>query len=211
MSQSCGLCCGFCRICCYTLYQCVCCKEEAPTPPVFEVICIGVTNAGKSTLLSVLTHENSDTVVPTMGFLMKDIRLPNITVKVKELGGGDNIRTYWHRYYNNAQGVIFVIDGSCNHDRLEDTRLELHQALKHPDLHTLPWLILCNKQDLDGTSTDAKVIEELHLREAMQTNPHIIVKSSSKIDVDGLFVSFECFGNHLKQYYSNEQQPIGRI
>ena len=52
---------------------------------------------------------------------------------------------------------MFVIDGLCTHDQLEDTRREIHGAIKHPDLQTLPWMILCNKQDLEGASTHHKV------------------------------------------------------
>ena len=73
------------------------------------------------------------------------------------MSGGDDIRQFWNRYYVGAEGVIFVIDGLCTHEELEKTRKELFNALENPHLHSIPWLILCNKQDVDGASTHQKV------------------------------------------------------
>ncbi|XP_010187000.1 PREDICTED: ADP-ribosylation factor-like protein 15, partial [Mesitornis unicolor] len=59
----------------------------------------------------------------------------------------DNIRKYWSRYYQGSQGVIFVLDSASSEDDLETARNELHSALQHPQLCTLPFLILANHQD----------------------------------------------------------------
>ncbi|KAL6072682.1 hypothetical protein STEG23_003791 [Scotinomys teguina] len=61
--------------------------------------------------------------------------------------GADNIRKYWSRYYQGSQGVIFVLDSASSEDDLETARNELHSALHHPQLCTLPFLILANHQD----------------------------------------------------------------
>lgn len=61
--------------------------------------------------------------------------------------GADNIRKYWSRYYQGSQGVIFVLDSASSEDDLEIARNELHSALQHPQLCTLPFLILANHQD----------------------------------------------------------------
>ncbi|KAG8519816.1 ADP-ribosylation factor-like protein 15 [Galemys pyrenaicus] len=63
------------------------------------------------------------------------------------MGGADNIRKYWSRYYQGSQGVIFVLDSASSEDELETSRNELHSALQHPQLCTLPFLILANHQD----------------------------------------------------------------
>ncbi|XP_002129770.2 ADP-ribosylation factor-like protein 15 [Ciona intestinalis] len=208
MAEHGSVCCGACRFLCCSMFHCICCKDSPPDLPVYNVICIGITNSGKSTLLKVLTHENSDTVVPTVGFNVKDIRLPNAVLKVKELGGGDNIRPYWGRYYTGVQGVVFVIDGMSTHDKLEELRPELMKALNSPELRSKPWLILCNKQDLEGASTDQSVIEELQLRSRMKENESILVKSCSKTNVEGLRLNFESFGNELQRFYANEVGPM---
>lgn len=61
--------------------------------------------------------------------------------------GADNIKKYWSRYYQGSQGVIFVLDSASSDEDLEAARNELHSALQHPQLCTLPFLILANHQD----------------------------------------------------------------
>ncbi|KAK2521156.1 Arl15, partial [Columba guinea] len=87
-------------------------------------------------------------------FSIKAVPFQNAILNVKELGvfiivlkGADNIRKYWSRYYQGSQGVIFVLDSASSEDDLETARNELHSALQHPQLCTLPFLILANHQD----------------------------------------------------------------
>lgn len=61
--------------------------------------------------------------------------------------GADNVKKYWSRYYQGSQGVIFVLDSTVSDEGLEACRSELHLALQHPQLCTLPFLILANHQD----------------------------------------------------------------
>lgn len=169
---------------------------------MYDVLCLGISYAGKSTLLSVLTSENIDAIVPTVGFIIKDIRLPNAVLKVKELGGAISIRQYWHRYYNDVQGVIFVVDGSCTQDELQETTDALYKAIQNPELSTKPWLILCNKQDLEGACTEERAIEEMNLTGIMKERHNIIVKSCSKTNADGLRAIFERFGNRINDIHN---------
>ena len=63
------------------------------------------------------------------------------------LSGADSIKKYWSRYYQGSQGVVFVLDSAASEDDMEGARTELHSALHHPQLCTLPFLILANHQD----------------------------------------------------------------
>ncbi|KAF5905611.1 ADP-ribosylation factor-like protein 15 isoform X2, partial [Clarias magur] len=80
-------------------------------------------------------------------FSIKAVSFPNAVLNVKELGGADNVKKYWSRYYQGSQGVIFVLDSTVSDEGLESCRSELHLALQHPQLCTLPFLILANHQD----------------------------------------------------------------
>jgi hypothetical protein len=44
---------------------------------------------------------------------------------VWDVGGQDKIRPLWRHYYQNTQGIIFVVD-SNDRERAEDAREELH-------------------------------------------------------------------------------------
>ncbi|XP_014386304.1 PREDICTED: ADP-ribosylation factor-like protein 15 [Myotis brandtii] len=82
-----------------------------------------------------------------VGFSIKAVPFQNAVLNVKELGGADHIRKYWSRYYQGSQGVIFVLDSASSEGDLETARSELHSALQHPQLCTLPFLILASHQD----------------------------------------------------------------
>ncbi|KAM9509850.1 ADP-ribosylation factor-like protein 15 isoform 2-T2 [Guaruba guarouba] len=147
MSECIQLSFAVCRIGIYTCFRALCCKGPPPPRPEYDLVCIGLTGSGKTSLLSQLCGESPENIVSTTGFSIKAVPFQNAILNVKELGGADNIRKYWSRYYQGSQGVIFVLDSASSEDDLETARNELHSALQHPQLCTLPFLILANHQD----------------------------------------------------------------
>ncbi|XP_047273294.1 ADP-ribosylation factor-like protein 15 isoform X5 [Homo sapiens] len=147
----------------YLCFRALCCKGPPPARPEYDLVCIGLTGSGKTSLLSKLCSESPDNVVSTTGFSIKAVPFQNAILNVKELGGADNIRKYWSRYYQGSQGVIFVLDSASSEDDLEAARNELHSALQHPQLCTLPFLILANHQDKPA----ARSVQEGPSREQM--------------------------------------------
>ncbi|XP_008690768.1 ADP-ribosylation factor-like protein 15 isoform X2 [Ursus maritimus] len=142
----------------YLCFRALCCKGPPPARPEYDLVCIGLTGSGKTSLLSKLCSESPENVVSTTGFSIKAVPFQNAILNVKELGGADNIRKYWSRYYQGSQGVIFVLDSASSEDDLETARNELHSALQHPQLCTLPFLILANHQDKPA----ARSVQENH-------------------------------------------------
>ncbi|XP_021795054.1 ADP-ribosylation factor-like protein 15 isoform X4 [Papio anubis] len=141
----------------FQCFRALCCKGPPPARPEYDLVCIGLTGSGKTSLLSKLCSESPENVVSTTGFSIKAVPFQNAILNVKELGGADNIRKYWSRYYQGSQGVIFVLDSASSEDDLEAARNELHSALQHPQLCTLPFLILANHQDKPA----ARSVQEL--------------------------------------------------
>lgn len=52
----------------------------------------------------------------------------NISFTVWDVGGQDKIRPLWRHYFQNTQGLIFVVD-SNDRDRIGEARDELHRML----------------------------------------------------------------------------------
>ncbi|XP_073806923.1 ADP-ribosylation factor-like protein 15a isoform X7 [Danio rerio] len=127
MSEHIQLSVALCRIGFYTCLQKLCCKAPPPPRPEYDVVCIGLSGAGKTSLLSRLCNEISDGTVPTTG--------------------AETIKKYWSRYYQGSQGVVFVLNSAASDEEMEASRSELHLALQHPQLCTLPFLVLANHQD----------------------------------------------------------------
>ncbi|XP_075383141.1 ADP-ribosylation factor-like protein 15 isoform X2 [Mycteria americana] len=159
-------------------FRALCCKGPPPPRPEYDLVCIGLTGSGKTSLLSQLCSESPENIVSTTGFSIKAVPFQNAILNVKELGGADNIRKYWSRYYQGSQGVIFVLDSASSEDDLETARNELHSALQHPQLCTLPFLILANHQDKPA----ARSVQELcHQAEQLVhlVTPHTAVLATA--------------------------------
>ncbi|XP_059398457.1 ADP-ribosylation factor-like protein 15 [Carassius carassius] len=144
------------RIGFYTCLQKLCCMTPPPARPEYDVVCIGLSGAGKTSLLSRLCNEISDGTVPTSGFSIKALPFENAILNVKELGGAESIKKYWNRYYQGSQGVVFVLNTAASDEEMEASRSELHLAMQHPQLCTLPFLILANHQDSPTENWESK-------------------------------------------------------
>jgi ADP-ribosylation factor 1/2 len=62
-------------------------------------------------------------------------------------GGRSNMRTFWHHYYENTEGIVFVVD-AADHNRIHDAVDELNRLLVEDQLLGVPILIFLNKTDL---------------------------------------------------------------
>ncbi len=68
-------------------------------------------------------------------------------MNVWDIGGQKAIRPYWKNYYENTDGLVYVVDSS-DEDRLAECTEELQQLLNEENLTKVPLLVFANKQDL---------------------------------------------------------------
>merc|ERR1711953_1546120 len=124
---------------------------------------VGLDAAGKTTILYKLKLGEVVTTIPTIGFNVGTVEYKNIKFSVWDVGGQDKIRKLWRYYYQNTQGLIFVID-SNDRDRIEDAREELSKILNEDEMRNAAVLVFANKQDLPNSMPAAEVSEKLGLR-----------------------------------------------
>eukprot|EP01083_Nonionella_stella_P071849 193261_1 len=127
-----------------------------------RILILGLDNAGKTSCLKRFSDEEIDHIMPTQGFNIKHLQQQGFEATIWDLGGQRAIRTYWRNYYDNSDGIIFVIDSSDKR-RMEEVGLELLNLLKEAKLLTVPLLILANKQDLSHALTIKDISEQLLL------------------------------------------------
>uniref|UniRef100_A0A8C3JH58 ADP-ribosylation factor-like protein 15 n=1 Tax=Calidris pygmaea TaxID=425635 RepID=A0A8C3JH58_9CHAR len=159
-------------------FRALCCKGPPPPRPEYDLVCIGLTGSGKTSLLSQLCSESPENIVSTTG--------------------ADNIRKYWSRYYQGSQGVIFVLDSASSEDDLETARNELHSALQHPQLCTLPFLILANHQDKPAARSVQEIKKYFEL-EPLARGKRWILKPCSLDDMEAVKDSFSLLINLLEE------------
>ncbi|EFC49396.1 ARF/SAR family small GTPase [Naegleria gruberi] len=169
-----------------------------------RVLILGLDNAGKTTIVKKLKNQPLDEISPTLGFNIdtiyyekdasKDVaQTPtNNTFKVNfwDIGGQKSIRSYWRNYFENTDGLIWVID-SADTDRLEDCKRELNLLLGEEKLAGASLLILANKSDLDNALSVSDIAKFLGLEQLSQTTEttttrHIHVERCSAITGEGI-------------------------
>src|SRR6478735_105146 len=83
-----------------------------------RILMVGLDAAGKTTILYKLKLGEVVTTIPTIGFNVETVEYKNISFTVWDVGGQDKIRPLWRHYYQNTQGLIFVVD-SNDRDRID--------------------------------------------------------------------------------------------
>jgi ADP-ribosylation factor-like protein 2 len=79
-----------------------------------------------------------------------------------DIGGQSSIRAYWRNYFEQTDGIVWVID-SLDVSRLDLVREELQKVLQQERLVGASLLIWANKQDLQGSFSTEQIAEALHL------------------------------------------------
>jgi ADP-ribosylation factor-like protein 1 len=85
-----------------------------------------------------------------------------VACQVWDLGGQSSIRPYWRCYYQNTQAIIYVVD-SCDTDRMDVAKQELHAMLAEEELKDTKLCVFANKQDMEGALSEADISVALEL------------------------------------------------
>lgn len=122
-----------------------------------SILILGLDNAGKTQVLYCMKLDHAITnTVPTLGFNLEEFNYKNLSIKAWDLGGQTKFRAMWHHYFEDVNGIIFVID-SQDRSRFADAKNELENLLNNEKLSDVPFLVFANKQDLP----DAAEITEI--------------------------------------------------
>jgi ADP-ribosylation factor protein 1 len=159
-----------------------------------RILMVGLDAAGKTTILYKLKLGEVVTTIPTIGFNVETVEYKNISFTVWDVGGQDKIRPLWRHYYQNTQGLIFVID-SNDRDRIEDAREELTKMLNEEEMRNAVLLVFANKQDLPNAMTAAEITEKLGLHS--MRNRQWFIQSACATTGDGLYEGLDWLSRTL--------------
>ncbi|KAK0117753.1 hypothetical protein ONS95_012079 [Cadophora gregata] len=132
-----------------------------------RILMVGLDAAGKTTILYKLKLGEIVTTIPTIGFNVETVEYKNIQFTVWDVGGQDKIRPLWRHYFQNTQGIIFVVD-SNDRDRVVEAREELQRMLNEDELRDAILLVFANKQDLPNAMNAAEITDKLGLHSLRQ-------------------------------------------
>ncbi|RID55161.1 hypothetical protein BRARA_G02439 [Brassica rapa] len=159
-----------------------------------RLLMVGLDAAGKTTILYKLKLGEIVTTIPTIGFNVEAVEYRNISFTVWDIGGQDKLRPLWKYYFQNTQGLIFVVD-SNDRDRVVEARDELHRILNEDELRDAVLLVFANKQDLPNAMNAAEITDKLGLHSLRQR--HWYIQSTSATSGQGLYEGLEWLSNNI--------------
>jgi len=169
-----------------------------------RILMVGLDAAGKTTILYKIKLGEVVTTIPTIGFNVETVEYKNINFTVWDVGGQDKIRPLWRHYYQNTQGIIFVVD-SNDRDRIDDSngnseqtaKEELNRMLAEDELRDACLLVFANKQDLPNAMSVNEVTTKLGLNQIR--NRQWYIQAACATTGDGLYEGLDWLSGTLKK------------
>ncbi|XP_023137100.1 ADP-ribosylation factor 5-like [Amphiprion ocellaris] len=161
-----------------------------------RILMVGLDAAGKTTILYKLKLGEIVTTIPTIGFNVETVEYKNISFTVWDVGGQDKIRPLWRHYFQNTQGLIFVVD-SNDRERVAESAEELTKMLQEDDLKEAVLLVFANKQDLPNALTVSELTDRLGLHALRNKTWHI--ESTCATQGTGLYEGLDWLSKELSK------------
>lgn len=159
-----------------------------------RILMVGLDAAGKTTILYKLKLGEVVTTIPTIGFNVETVEYKNVCFTVWDVGGQDKIRQLWRHYFQNTQGIIFVVD-SNDRDRVLEARRELHNMMLEDDLREAAILLFANKQDLPNAMSISELKDKMELATLRNRKWHL--QGSSATSGSGIYEGLNWLCNEL--------------
>jgi len=161
-----------------------------------RILMVGLDAAGKTTILYKLKLGEIVTTIPTIGFNVETVEYKNISFTVWDVGGQDKIRPLWRHYFQNTQGLIFVVD-SNDKERVNESKDELHKMLAEDELRDAVLLVFANKQDLPNAMAPGELTEKLGLNSLR--NRRWYIQSTCATQGTGLYEGLDWLSSELSK------------
>jgi len=161
-----------------------------------RILMVGLDAAGKTTILYKLKLGEIVTTIPTIGFNVETVEYKNISFTVWDVGGQDKIRPLWRHYFQNTQGLIFVVD-SNDRERFNEASEELKRMLNEDELKDAVVLVFANKQDLPNAANASELSDQLGL--SAMRNRNWYIQATCATSGDGLYEGLDWLSSALKK------------
>merc|ERR1712199_128918 len=161
-----------------------------------RILMVGLDAAGKTTILYKLKLGEVVTTIPTIGFNVETVEYKNISFTVWDVGGQEKIRPLWRHYYQNTQGIIFVVD-SNDRERVTEAKDELNRMLSEDELRDGVLLVLSNKSDLPQAMSAAETADKLGLHSLR--NRQWFIQATCATNGEGLYEGLDWLSNTISK------------
>ena len=164
-----------------------------------RILLLGLDGAGKTTILYKVKLNETVQSIPTIGFNVETVTpCKGVTFTVWDVGGQQKIRQLWRYYYQNNDGLIFVID-STDRDRVRESAEELHSIVQDDNMRGVPVVIIANKQDLPNALSCSDLVQALDLNKLTSTQNKWFIQGACATRGEGLFEAMKSMSDMIKE------------
>ncbi|XP_077122020.1 ADP-ribosylation factor-like protein 10 [Ranitomeya variabilis] len=169
-----------------------------------QILVLGLDGAGKSSIIhAISTNTTRSSSPPTHGFNTAQIVSQGLRIELLEVGGSQNLRTYWNQYLKKTHFLVFVVD-STDDIRLQLARHELHRLLE--EAPQLPLMVLANKQDCRSALGISDISSELSLHRIEGLREVTLLGTSAVYDGYGNSTSIQTVRSMLEEKLHKTQE-----
>lgn len=164
-----------------------------------KLLMVGLDMAGKTTILNELKLQKYIKYIEYIGFSIESIQYKNFVLNCWDVGGQETPKLYLKRqYYNNVQGIIFVVDSS-NFNRMEEAGKIIKDLLKIDELNEAILLVYANKQDDPKSLKPQELENRLNLKSILDREWY--VQGSCGENGDGLYEGLNWLGEKINKKF----------
>ncbi|KAJ7543069.1 hypothetical protein O6H91_09G024100 [Diphasiastrum complanatum] len=161
-----------------------------------RVVMLGLDAAGKTTILYKLHIGEILSTIPTIGFNVEKVQYKSVSFTVWDVGGQEKLRPLWKHYFNNTDGLIYVVD-SLDRERILKAKTEFQAIISDPLMRNCAILVFANKQDMKGAMSPAEVCEALGLYSLQ--NRRWQIQGTCATKGEGLYEGLDWLATTLKK------------
>ena len=167
-------------------------RFQSKTP--VRLLMLGLDAAGKTTILYKMKLNETVNTIPTIGFNVENLQYKNLEFNCWDIGGQFKLRGLWSHYFDNTQGLIYVVD-SNDADRVAESAEALSMVLSDEQMRGVPILVYANKMDLPNAMTVPEISERLGLINLRDRKWQ--VQASNAARGDGLFEGMDWLSKNV--------------
>ena len=169
-----------------------------------RILMVGLDAAGKTTILKKLALNETVSTIPTIGFNVETVSpCKGVTFTVWDVGGQEKLRPLWRHFFQNTQGLIFVLDSS-DLERISEARQELSNVLENPEMEGVPVVVIGNKQDIPRALKAHDIAQKLSLLQ-QKVNPWHVQEACAK-NGEGIYEAMHKLRDMVKDFEKSSRK-----
>jgi len=167
-----------------------------PQKSPLNIVCFGLPNAGKKSILVKLGKTNFSTLQD--GTEITTVKEKNVTITAYPISSDGDTSPLLQDIVKSAHGLMFVCD-SADLEQLRKAKGELHRLLAISQSRAAPLVVFANKTDLSGALDDNQLVKELGLHDTILSRVNWQLQRTCVTTGDGLYEGMEWMILYLRK------------